>query len=658
MTPWLRLLGSALFCATMAAPAAHARGRARLDLYKPWPQADKVYVEVDLGDGKPRVMLLDSGAGTTLITPKVARELGLPLSAEVRQYVQISGLLEARSAIIPELRIGGQRVFDVHAAVPEEAVAERAGGVETAGLLGANVLSRFQVWVDYPAQRLELRRPGHRPPPTSAVPMTFDGQHAMTAIRLWPASPGAPEPLDLLVDIDTGARGLWLFGALPDSLSALAGTGQEPVLGISAPENQPTEAFLRETRRVPIARIEAGGAQLSRPVDAIWTLPPEGQLPSASPGLLGHEVLDGHRVLLDYGAQRFALLPPRRERPERDIHEWKLRTLRDRRDPEQVRERATLLAWLDRLPAARKELSRHLRRVPGDHAAGVLLARILRVQGEPMAALDLLAELPIEELVESGELVGVVNSRALLGQGGEGLDLARKAVEARPDAPVAWIALADAQRATGLAGDCRRSLLEATTRLGEPEAQLMRRAWCAAEDGDLDAALSHLRRQLEREPSGTITPWFYARILVRSGEQELGREDLQRLLGRLHEGQGALDFLAHASLLLGDREQALALAERGRQRDCTREDGDARDNCEAWYRAIVEEDLPEALALAQRAVAAEPHRAAYLDTLANVLAAMGRLDEAREASKQAALLEPDDVYLLWQAALLASSDRG
>lgn len=653
MTPPLLLLGALLACAHRS-PGATVTGprRSSLDLYKPWTGADKLYVEVDLGDGQPRLMLLDSGAGTTLLTPQVAAELGLVLSDEVTQYMQVSGLLEARSAVIPELRIGRHRVSDVHVAVPLLDVHDRAGGVEIAGLLGANVLARFQVWVDYPDQRLELFRPGGRPVPESAAPMTFDGQHAMTAVVLVAQGPNGRVEEELLVDIDTGARGLWLFGALPSSLELLGSAGLEPVVGVSSPSGQPTSALLKSTRRIPLVSVRAGGATLDRELDAIWSAPAaDDTSPSlASPGLLGHSVLEGNRVLLDYAAQRFAILPPKRQRDELDVHAWRLRSLRHSEAPDAAIQQAEMRIWMGQLDQARKTLVRHTRRQPEDSEAVILLARLERNDGAVVDSLRRLQLLSASQLVQGGEIIATVNSLWLTDQAAAGLSLARKATEDQPEEAAAWVALSDALRFSGDPSGARAALARAGELLGDPDAQLLRRAWCARDEGDQDAALAYLRRLLDREPSGLLTPWFYADIALAHGQQTLAIVDLDRLRSRLHDGQGALDFLAYAYVRLGQTELGHSLAAQGLARDCGLEEADAKANCEAWYRGVVGVELETAEGQARTALETKPDRAAYLDTLGVVLEARGQIDEARNVARRAAMLEPDDVYLLWQAS--------
>lgn len=641
-------------CAHRRAGDVSGPAASRLDLYKPWPGADKLYVEVDLGDGEPRMMLLDTGAGTSLVNAEVASALNLRQSAEVSQYLQVSGVLEARSAVIPEIRVGRHRIRNVHVAVPVEPVHDQAGAVPTAGLLGANVLSQFQVEVDYPANRLHLRRAHSRPPPPGAAPLYFDGQHAMTGVVLVARQGEETVEEKLLVDVDTGARGLWLFGELSPELAALATEGVEPVVGVSSGEGQPLSAFLRTTRRFPVVQVHVGGTVVTRELEATWTpFADNEELALSSPGLLGHQVLDGHRAVFDYQAQRFALLPPDTVRPENDIHAWRLRTLRRGSQPDRLLEMARLQAWMGDLDAARRDVERHHRRQPQDPAGTVLLARMTRMEGDAERALALLAPVPPGDLVDQGEIVAVVNGLWLDGAADRALAVAGGATEARPDQPLAWVALSDARRATGDLAGARQALAQANALAEDPDGQLLRRAWIATDEGDDLGGLTHLRRLLDLEPSGFVTPWFYAILAQRSGQTDLLAGDLDRLRAQLHPGQGALDFLAAAYHRAGRQDLAVELSAQGRARDCAQVEAlPNQHNCEAWYRGIVGEDLDEARRLVQLALEEDPDSSEFLDTLAVVLEAQGDRAGAASASRRAARLSPDDVYLLWQAARL------
>jgi len=655
----------------LASGCAHHRATAdllgprrdRVDLYKAWPQGDKLYVEVDLGDGTPRMMLLDSGAGVSLITPDVAAELGVVLSDQVDQYVQVSGLLEARSGVMPEVRIGRYRVRNVKVAVPLQPVHDDAGVVPMAGLLGSNVLSHFQVMVDYPANQLQLaRQPVVELPPTAA-PLYFDGQHAMTGAVLVAGEGADTVEEEILVDIDTGARGLWLFGAVSDKLAALASQGMEPVVGVSSSEGLPLRAALRPTRRIPLQAVRAGGTVVERQLDATWPVLGDGteDLQATSPGLLGHAVLDGYRAVLDYPAQRFALLPADAVKPENDVHDWQLRQLRHSGDADRLVRMAEVQTWLGDLDDARSSLERHHRRHPDDPEGAVMLARVMRFDSDAAGALALLVDLAPGDLVDQGEAVAVANGLVLDGRTDDALNLATQASIDRPDDPQGWLALADVRRAIGDLDGARAALVRANVAGDNPDGALLRRAMLAWTEGDRQGAFTHLRRHLDLTSSAAVAPWFYGLLVESEEDREMLHTDLDRALSRLHPGEGALDFLAAGYLRAGDTETARRLMEQGMARDCPQASDDAqRDNCTAWYHALLGVDLDDARARIERALVTHPHRAEYLDTLGVVLEAQGDLSGASAAAAEAAFLTPDDIYLRWQAERLrkAAEDTG
>jgi cytochrome c-type biogenesis protein CcmH/NrfG len=116
--------------------------------------------------------------------------------------------------------------------------------------------------------------------------------------------------------------------------------------------------------------------------------------------------------------------------------------------------------------------------------------------------------------------------------------------------------------------------------------------------------------------------------------------------------------MAAAWRIVGDPKQANSLKAAGLKRDCTRASTEnSKDNCKAWYSALVHQELDDARIRIDRAVRAEPTKAEFLDTLAMVLEAQGHIGAAKDAAIKAARLAPDDIYLLLQAARLSHAER-
>lgn len=636
--------------------------KATLPLYRPGPDAPKIYVEADLGDGVPRVFMVDTGAVVSVLTQEVADGLGLRTVEQPGRLVGLGGAVRWYQATVPTLELGPMHLEEVRFAVGVQGVPDRAGLVPVAGILGNNVWGHFELAIDYPGNTLTLHQPGGMEMPDTSRPLLFDGQHIRTAVVLTAGDGESVVQQPLVLEVDTGARDVILSGPIGGRLGSVATEGLEPIFGVGAGDELPLSSFLQQTRRVPLTAIEVGGASVVERSTARW-LGYEGAgrgglAPLGMTGLLGHAVLDEHVVMLDYPGQRIALVPSPSAHTERDLHAWHLARVRRDRSPEGVRQRARLLAYLDDRDAALQVLSRWQAQSPGDTEAAVLTARILRLEGRLAEALAALEALGPAALVDAGEIVAAVNGRWLAGDLSGARALADAGVAARPQDPGAQVALADALRAAGDPAGARRALAAANALSENPDGHLIRRAWVAAEDGDPYGAITHARRLLELHPAGGVATWMYARQVVGTESEALFRRDADRALSRLHPGDGPLDFLAASYHLLAEDDRSDALMQAGRGRDCSvAREVASRSNCEAWYRALAGRELPEARAAIDAALVDHPHRTEFLDTKAVVLEAQGELGAARDAAWHAASLAPDDVYLLWQAARLDAAAR-
>ena len=635
-----------------------------LPLYRAHPGGDKLYVEATLSDGEPRFFLVDTGSSVSVLRADVARELGLEVRPVGGHLVGLAGATTWNQAELDRISLGALSFHGVEFAVGVPGVPSRAGLVPVAGLLGNNIWGELRLTLDYPANMLRLEAAPMGGLGPHAQPMYFNGQHITTGAVIVAEGGDMVIRQPVLLEVDTGARGLVISGSSGAGLEPLVTEGWEPIYGIGAGDDLPANNFLRQTRRVGVRAVEVGGARVDVDMSATWinfdrSRPPVG--PVGMPGLLGHKVLEGHRVILDYPNQQMLLLPGSEEATPRDLHERHLARLRPER--EHRVERARLLAWLDRGPEAMRTLRQHLAQDPGDPRAVALLARLVRQEGDPSGALEALMALDAGTLVDVEELIGVVNGLWLDDRGDEALLLARQATAARPGAPHAWVGLADALRASRDPVDARKALAEANRLDENPDGHLLRRAWIASDEGDVFAGLTHVRRLLELHPTGGVALWFYthqareAEATTGTAAHRLLRADIQRSIARLHPGDGPLDFLAAAFRELGDEARAQELTESGIARDCASARSATRKaNCTAWYLALGGGSLDQAAQQIATALVEEPERAEFLDTLAVVHEALGEDAKAHEAAWRAARQYPDDIYLLWQAERLALQD--
>lgn len=626
-----------------------------IPLFRNQRTPDKLYVIATLPDGKDRAFLVDTGSSLTTVSEKVAKALDLEVRQRAGRLVGLGGSSVWNAAVVDHIKIGQYTTRKVQVAVGVTGLPARVGLVPLAGIIGNNIWSEFQMAIDYPANQLTLAREGLQVP-QSAQPMFFNGQHPIARAQI--TAKGAA-PQQVLLEIDTGARGLLLMGTPPPGIASHATVGEEPIIGIGSADDLPPSQFLRQTRRIPLAAIRAGGLNIERPIAATWLRPHPSMRGKASrfSGLLGHEVLEGHVVHLDYQNRQFAMTPSTTTPQPRPLHEWYLGQLKRERPDDWRMQRIRTLLWLNQGDEARQALHKLASKKKPDAAAVVLLARLQRKGGDPSAAHKLLGRLEVADLVAQGELNAWVNTLCLTGRGVEALQATRHAVSLWPDDAQAWVSHADALRQEGHYGEARTALHRANQIQENPDGHLLRRAWLAVEDGDKHAAMTHFRRLLDLFPAGGVVHLLYALQADDKRSLELVRQDLARAESRLHKGDGPLDFMSAAWRILGDKQRANALMEAGLARDCSRaRTSHSKDNCEAWYQALAHHELDDARSRIDRALQRAPSRAEFLDTLAMVLEAQGHNAAAGEAAIKAAIMAPDDIYLLVQAARLAQTD--
>lgn len=276
---------AALLAVASGAPASEPPPEAVLaDV--PFEPGEANRVIVDLapeGSNKPFPLFLDTGATASVLTPRMARELGV----KVRRL--------KTDPYRRETRLGRDLQFWIDVASSD--TASKTGSEY--GLLGGEFLAEYVVEIDFPARRVRfLDRARYEVPESAAAP-----EEAVLPMRVVANRPLVEiqiegRPLEVL--LDTGAPDTAIVSG---AAARKAGLATQPILRLEAGTVLgPTDLELVEVAEL---RLGPFGFGPGFPV----LIAPRGlyNQASASDSVLGYDVLSKFRVRIDYRRRRLWL---------------------------------------------------------------------------------------------------------------------------------------------------------------------------------------------------------------------------------------------------------------------------------------------------------------------------------------------------------------
>ena len=173
-----------------------------VDLVAAAPNRALVPVSIN---GIPKLFLLDTGGDISQISGEVAQELGIPLQDTNIKMLDLYGHASSKVARLEKFGIGRQNGENIHIVVQPNP--DFGKGTRYVGLLAPDLISRFDVDIDFGTYKMNLFSPDHCPghvvywqhAALAVTPMTFHNRH----IRL----PVTVDGKKLTAEIDTGAPG-------------------------------------------------------------------------------------------------------------------------------------------------------------------------------------------------------------------------------------------------------------------------------------------------------------------------------------------------------------------------------------------------------------------------------------------------------------------
>ncbi|HKV07167.1 MAG TPA: pepsin/retropepsin-like aspartic protease family protein, partial [Thermoanaerobaculia bacterium] len=255
-------------------------------------------VQARVNGGPPVPFLVDTGASINLIDERVAASAGVSPGASWRMHGGGESGFDARSAGPLTLETNGVVWKEQRAALAPIGYPDKK---HYAGFIGAPILMRYAVQIDFTQRVIRLLDPAAYKAPSGATQIPFELQDDLPVVRV--RVDAGTGPIEARLMVDTGA-GTWVdlnrpfvdAHGLVDAAQETAIVGRPAGLGGTAP-------FLyREGRSVTF-----GGVTFEKPRLGFSRARSGSSSSDERDGVLGNEVLRHFRVTFDYSRRVLVL---------------------------------------------------------------------------------------------------------------------------------------------------------------------------------------------------------------------------------------------------------------------------------------------------------------------------------------------------------------
>ena len=258
-----------------------------------------IYVDVKLDGKGPYRLLCDTG-GVNIVTPALAKELGL----EAQGALEGRGVGERSEDValtkVKTLELGDASLKDQLFMVFPLDKMSAVEGIPTLGLVGYEVFKRFVVTIDYAGRALTLHDPRAGRPEARGVvvPFKFDGHT--------PQVQGALDGIPGTFTLDTGSRSsLSVLGPFAEQHGLAKRYGARTVAVTGWGVGGPARALLARAKRLTLG----DGVVVDAPVVDISVQKKGAFTDRYVAGNVGGAILKRFTVTFDYGKQTVSFEP-------------------------------------------------------------------------------------------------------------------------------------------------------------------------------------------------------------------------------------------------------------------------------------------------------------------------------------------------------------
>jgi predicted aspartyl protease len=300
----------------------------------------EIVVSVSLNGSDPQDFLLDTAASQTVVDRHTAAENFLDKQGTYT-VTAVSGAVPTQISTIKKFSIGDMNLSDTQALILDLSSQMRQMGKHISGIIGANVLSKFAVTIDFAKSQIIFNDAATYKPPAGATLVPFSAKQGPVVKAVLNGNTEIP------FLVDTGAA----FNNLPSKVAAKLQT---------APQPHTTEGTGLDGRPVHLATVNVAavrlGSQTLHGVNFTYSVEQDahvqsqGFMQAGTAGVLGNPFWQNFALTLDYKFQRLVLQTNQVESARQDLEQLivmgdsKLTVYRDLRATEAAYQKALMRA--------------------------------------------------------------------------------------------------------------------------------------------------------------------------------------------------------------------------------------------------------------------------------------------------------------------------
>src|SRR5438132_1795056 len=257
-----------------------------------------ILLPVRVNDRGPFDFILDTGAGTSLLSSDLAKQLEAKVIGS-KERQSAGGKVSVSLAKVDSLTVGETKLHDVDVGVVDLAQIGKIVGAKIDGDLGYNFLKHFRVTIDYRDCEIRFDDPKR---------VESFGRSAKTEVPIRLASPAKPL---ILVDVHANGRGPLQFAidtgtsttAIAPELAKQLGVESSPV-GAGTTGGAPVDFSAGM-----LQSFQLGGAKIDNMpvVVADFFTMLNAAIGAKLDGIVGYNFLRNYKVMIDYPGETLTL---------------------------------------------------------------------------------------------------------------------------------------------------------------------------------------------------------------------------------------------------------------------------------------------------------------------------------------------------------------